>query len=232
MVRTRIFHAYASTFKEQQFRELERQLLEREEDCLLLGNFNISHHMDYDAIVVTPRDIYIVEFKKSHQAGVITINDSGWTYADGTRVWSGSHADTVFNQMKIKRNCLYGLLRKSVEDRPLFIKTLVVFSAPFTLKKGHTVLNNVQEGTHGWLLFDTPERMAKTLWKHAAGFEREDWLWFNALASYFGIKRLPIRIKWWQRITAVLLQPTKFHKKFFGKNTFPDVTQNSVLCLR
>ena len=96
--------------------ELKRQLLERGEDCLLLGNYNICHYMDYDAIVVTPRDIFVVEFKESHQAGMITINDNGWTYADGTRVWSGNHADTPFEQMRLKRNRLYGRLRKRIEE--------------------------------------------------------------------------------------------------------------------
>lgn len=90
MVRTKIFHAFASSFKEQQFLELKRQLLERGEDCLLLGNYNIGRCIDYDAIIVTLSDIYVVEFKESHQAGVITINDDGWTYADGTVVWSGN----------------------------------------------------------------------------------------------------------------------------------------------
>ena len=34
MVQTRIFHPFASAFKEQQFRELKHQLLEKGEDCL------------------------------------------------------------------------------------------------------------------------------------------------------------------------------------------------------
>lgn len=233
MVQTRIFHSFASSFKQQQFRELKRQLLEKGEDCLLLGNFNICHYMDYDAIVVTPRDIFVVEFKESHQAGMITINDNGWTYADGTRVWSGNHADTPFEQMRLKRNWLYGRLRKRIEDWPLCIKTLVVFSEPFTLAKGETALRNVQEGTHSWLLFTTSECIANTLWSYASGFEKEDQRWYHALASYFGMKRQPVGvIKWWQRILVMLAYPIKILKKFLGKKYFSYVEQNPVLCLR
>lgn len=205
MVRTRIFHAFASSFKEQQFLELKRQLLERGEDCLLLGNYNIGRRIDYDAIIVTPSDIYVVEFKESHQAGVITINDDGWTYADGTVVWSGNHADTVFEQMRFKRNCLYGHLRKHADGQLfLFIKTLVVFSKPFSLEKGHTVLCDVQENKHGWLFLDTPECMADTLFDHASKFKTEGLQWFETVASCFGMK-----LPWWQRIIAKLLHPQK-----------------------
>lgn len=227
-----IFHAFASVFKEQQFLELKRQLLERGEDCLLLGNYNICHYIDYDAIVVTPRDVYVVEFKENHHhAGVITINDNtAWTYADGTRVWAGNHASTVFEQMRIKRNWLYGHMRKRVN--PLFIKTFVVFSEPFTLAKGQTVLKNVQEGTHGWLFFDTPERMANTLWEHASCFKNEDWQWYDTLTSYFGMKPQLVGVKWWERVSSLLTRLQKISKRLFGKKYFPYVEQNPVLCLR
>lgn len=231
MVQTRIFHPFASAFKEQQFLELRRQLLEcGGEECLLLGNYNICHYIDYDAIVVTPRDIYVVEFKQSHQAGVITINDTGWTYADGTRVWAGKHAFTVFDQLRLKRNWLFCHLRKRV-NKPLFIKTLVVFSQPFSLVKGQTVLQNVQEGTHAWLFFNTPGHMADSLRNHASGFEKEDKQCYATLAASLGMRR-PARANWWQRVLVMLAYPKKILKKLYRKKYFPYVKQNPVLCLR
>ena len=219
MVRTKIFHAFASSFKERQFLELKRQLLERGEDCLLLGNYNIGYHLGYDAIIVTLSDIYVVEFKESHQAGVITINDDGWLYADGTIVWSGNHADTVFEQKRFKRNCLYGYLQKRTDRQlSIFIKTLVVFSKPFSLEKGHTVLRGVQEGTHGWLLLDTPERMAETLFDNASIVKTSGLQWLETVASCFGMKA-----PWWQRIIARLLNPQKnlWEKFLSGCRTKP-----------
>lgn len=229
MVRTRVFHAFASAFKEQQFEELKRQLIGREWDCLLLGNYKVCH-IDYDAIIVTSRDIYIVEFKESHP-GVITINDTGWVYAtDGTAVWSGCHANTPFEQMRLKRNCLYGRLRM-IKNRPLFIKTLVIFSEPFRLEKGKTVLRNVQEGTHSWFLIGTPKNMADTLWNHASSSEEEDKKWFNRLTSYFGLKDCT-RTQRWQRILAMLSRPTKIYKFFWGEKYFPCLDRKPLLCIR
>lgn len=107
--------------------------------------------------------------------------------------------------MRFKRNYLYGHLRKHADRQLfLFIKTLVVFSKPFSLEKGHTVVSDVQEGTHGWLFLDTPECMADTLFDHASNFKTEGLQWFETVASCFGMK-----FPWWQRIIAKLLHPQK-----------------------
>ena len=226
MVRTKVFQGFTSSFKEKQFRKLEQQLIESNTECLLIGNYHIVK-TDYDAIIVTAMDIFVVEFKESICEGTITVNDTCWTYSDGNIVWAGNHADNPFEQMRHKRNCLFGRLRRADMRSNLFIKTMIVFSQPFNLKKGETLLKDVYNDTHGWFLSCTSDSMICTLEKHTSIYDVN----IEAFTSYFGINRSLGMKKLPMRMVYLCRQFHKKIKKLFGIKIFSHSKKNDLLCI-
>lgn len=230
MVQTKVFQNFTSSFKEKQFKELKRKLTENGIECLLIGNYRIVK-TDYDAIIITSFDIFVVEFKESLKEGAITVNDTCWTYSDGNMVWAGNHATTPFEQLRHKRNCLFGCLRRAAIGSKLFIKTMVVFSMPFSLKKGETLLNDVYDDTHGWFLTSTPDTMIYTLQKHTSVFDLKYKNQFESFASYFGISQ-PIVIKrLLQKICALCFQSSINLRNFLGIKRFSHSNRNTLFCI-
>lgn len=230
MVQTKVFQRFTSSFKERQFKELERKLAENKIECLLIGNYRIMK-TDYDAIIITSSDIFVVEFKESLKEGTITVNDTGWTYSDGNMVWAGNHAITPFEQLRHKRNCLFGCLRRAAIGNKLFIKTMVVFSMPFSLEKGETLLNDVYDDTHGWFLTSTSDTMIYTLQKHTSIFDLKYKNQFESFASYFGISQPIGKKRMLQKICALCLLSPKILRKIFGIKRFSHSNRNALFCI-
>lgn len=218
MVRTKLFREFISSFKEEQFHNLERQLIDSDTECLLIGNYNIVH-TDYDAIVVTQSDIFVVEFKESNCEGVITVNDAFWTYPDNSIVWAGNHASNPFGQMKHKRNCLWGMLRREGIEN-VFVKTIVAFSEPFRLRRGETTLRGVCENNHGWFRSSTADAIVTTI-----GMLRSNYyIDIETLAQFFKMKRSIIN-----GIFRRCCQFTKNILKFFVKERFSTSDKKGLL---
>lgn len=210
MVRTKLFREFTSSFKKEQFHNLERQLLDSNTECLLIGNYCLVN-TDYDAIVVTPRDVFVIEFKENNCEGVITVNDTCWTYSDNSIVWAGNHASNPFCQMKHKRNCLWGMLRREGIEKNVFVKTVVAFSKPLTLRRGETTLRGVCENNHGWFRTSTADDIVNTIGMLRSNYNID----IETLAQFFKMKRSIIN-----GIVRRCCQFTKNILKFFVNKRF------------
>ena len=150
--------------------ELLKQNLLCNSDCLdegslLIGNLCVGT-FDFDAVLITDNDIFLFEFKDNPK-GKITINSDRWLYEDGTPVWAGRHdAATPWEQAKLKRNVMYGLLRKKLQVENLFIKTVILFSDDYELVRGNTFV--VYEN-HRWFLTSSLEGVSSTLEDNLSG---------------------------------------------------------------
>lgn len=216
MVRTKLFREFTSSFKKEQFHNLERQLIESDTECLLIGNYCLVN-TDYDAIIVTRSDIFVVEFKENNCEGVITVNDTCWMYPDNSIVWAGNHASNPFGQMKHKRNCLWGMLRRGGIEKN--IKTVVVFSEPFILRRGETTLRGVCENNHGWFRACNANAIVPTI-----GILRSNYnIDIETLAQFFKMKRSIIN-----GIVRRCCQFTKNILKFFVNKRFSTSNKKSL----
>ena len=148
---TKLLGEFNSEFKRQMFSVLSNQLsgLFKSQSCkdfTLMGNYKMGSFV-YDAILLTNTDVFVLEFKKN-VAGSIYVNDSGWTSTGGL-ICSGNHgAINPWEQIKEKRNILYGLFRKK-GFKKMFIKSIILFEKPFDLVRGNTSLNFEN---HKWFL--------------------------------------------------------------------------------
>jgi hypothetical protein len=91
--------------------------------------------------------VFLVEFKRN-VTGAICVNDSGWTSIGGLINSGGQGAANPWEQIREKRNVLYGLFRKKGFQK-MFIKTIILFEKPFELIRGDTMF---QFENHKWFL--------------------------------------------------------------------------------
>lgn len=147
----KLFEEFKSEFKERMFSVLCSQLRglfisQSSKDFTLIGNFKIGSFI-YDAILLTNTDVFLVEFKRN-VTGAIYVNDSGWTSIGGLINSGGQGAANPWEQIREKRNVLYGLFRKKGFQK-MFIKTIILFEKPFELIRGDTMF---QFENHKWFL--------------------------------------------------------------------------------
>lgn len=148
---TKIFGDFNYEFKKRMFSVLSDQLagLFKSQSCndfTLIGNYKVGSFM-FDAILLTNTDVFLVEFKRN-AGGAICVNDSGWTSIGGIINSGGQGAANPWEQIREKRNVLYGLFRKKGYQK-MFIKTIIIFEKPFELKRGNTMF---QFENHKWFL--------------------------------------------------------------------------------
>jgi hypothetical protein len=148
---TKIFGDFNYEFKKRMFSVLSDQLsgLFKSQSCndfTLIGNYKVGSFM-FDAILLTNTDVFLVEFKRN-VTGAICVNDSGWTSIGGLINSGGQVAANPWEQIREKRNVLYGLFRKKGFQK-MFIKTIILFEKPFELIRGDTMF---QFENHKWFL--------------------------------------------------------------------------------
>ena len=142
---TKLFGEFSSEFKKRMFSVLANQLtglFNRQscEDFTLIGNYKVGA-FEFDAIILTNTDVFLVEFKRN-VAGAICVNDNGWITSDGVI------NNNLWEQIREKRNILYGLFRKKGFQK-MFIKTIILFEKPYELIRGNTTF---QFENHKWFL--------------------------------------------------------------------------------
>lgn len=142
---TKLFGEFNSEFKRQMFSILSNQLAglfksQSCEDFTLIGNYKVGA-FEFDAILLTNTDVFLVEFKMN-EVGPICVNDTGWITSDGVIT------NNLWEQIREKRNILYGLFRKRGFQK-MFIKTIIIFEKPFELIRGNTAF---QFENHKWFL--------------------------------------------------------------------------------
>lgn len=118
MVIVKLFSEFRGKMKAQQFIRLRDEVLrvygtDPKRRVLLLGNLKIGAY-DFDAVLITDAWCTVFEFKELRGGKELQIMPNGW-FCGKKRVWAGKlHADTPQTQMRIKRNILWGYLKKHV----------------------------------------------------------------------------------------------------------------------
>lgn len=173
---TKLIGEFKCEFKRQMFTMLSSQLsgLFNSQSCrdfTLIGNLNIGSFF-FDAILFTNTDVFVVEFKKN-AAGAIYINDSGWISA-GVSICAGNHgAINPWEQIKEKRNILYGIFKKRGFHK-MFIKTIILFEKPFSLVRGITSFNFEN---HRWFLMADTQDIAHIVRQNCSSSAPIDFLY-------------------------------------------------------
>ena len=156
-MKTILLKSFRSDFKGKMFLRLKQQLKEcRGKDIILIGNYKTGR-FDYDAIVITPSDLFAFQFT-DNSGDTIIVNDNVWVNKeDGSIVFSGSKTTNPYDQMRWKRNILH---RHLYYFGVSFIKTVLVFPQLKDVVKGETRLNLVN---HSWFLMSSAQDMAQTI---------------------------------------------------------------------
>lgn len=119
MILIEICHEFRNHMKEQSFRILSESLYrifaDKTDKVLLLGNLRLGA-FDFDALLFCDSQIVVFEFKKGW--GQIKVMKEGPWLKGYKKIWSGRNKQTGAQnenplvQMKVKRNILYGYLKK------------------------------------------------------------------------------------------------------------------------
>ena len=221
-MKTIVFRSFRNDFKRKMFLRLKQQLKEcRDNDILLIGNYKTGR-FDYDAIVITPSDLFAFQFT-DNPGDTVIVNDNVWVNKeDGSIVFSGLKNTNPFEQMRWKRNILH---RHLCHLRVSYIKTVLVFPHLKDVIKGETRLNLVN---HGWFLMSSANDMAQTIKSNTSSsvIDSQRLLYFfrcqKAMYSYSRLSRFWHRTTMWLKNLGKAFLP--FPKTTFGQA----VTQQQI----
>lgn len=148
MILIEICHEFRNHMKGQSFRILSESLYQifadRPDKVLLLGNVRLGA-FDYDAILFCDSQIAVFEFKKGW--GQIQIMKEGPWRKGYKKIWSGRDKQTRVQyenplvQMKVKRNVLYGYLKKHLNLQN-DISCLICFEGEVKVNDSYKILEN------------------------------------------------------------------------------------------
>lgn len=161
MVIVKQFSDFRGKMKAQQFFLLRDEVLrvygtDPNRRALLLGNLKVGAY-DFDAVLITDTWCTVFEFKEQKGGKELRIMPNGWFFGN-KKVWSGKlHADTPKTQMRIKRNILWGYLKKHVGGID-YIQVVISFQKSyFTVSDPYEIL-----ATCRWLDVATIQYALKT----------------------------------------------------------------------
>lgn len=107
---------------------VERMFSTSTAPALLIGNYRLGE-VDWDAILVAGKEVFLFEFKTQVTRSIIITNKK-WLDENGHKIFPGSRQETPFFQLRDKRNILRGAIRGNGIDE---IHAIVLFPEDFKL---------------------------------------------------------------------------------------------------
>lgn len=148
MILIEICHEFRNHMKGQSFRILSESLYrifaDKTDKVLLLGNLRLGA-FDFDALLFCDSQIVVFEFKKGW--GQIKVMKEGPWLKGYKKIWSGRNKQTGTQnenplvQMKVKRNILYGYLKKHLKLQTN-IACFICFEGEVKVNDSNKILEN------------------------------------------------------------------------------------------
>lgn len=209
MVITRLFSNFRQEMKAKQFVQLQHDVLrtygtDSKRRALLLGNLRFGAY-DFDAVLVVDTCCFIFEFKELCSSNKLQILSNGW-FCGKERIWTGKlHVDTPLTQMRIKRNVLWGYLRKKHIQGINYIHVIICFQHNFAVTDPHELLTTCRwlEVAPIKLALSTAQAIQST--KARLQIDWDQLLTVFRVNDQAGPFSRKTRSSWWSRIVASLL---------------------------